>query len=154
MTFRHGYTRHTHTYANARSQSWTHNEAVTTAVTAIEQTVARLKEEKAALCVIVVGRDAEDPQTLPLAEELLFSGVNAMMRGRLRDKRKRLRPPGSRTCNETRAQVPESDPTSVSRTTPAELPYGSSLEFQSTAVSFLCSRTAFLQPQTHLFICS
>lgn len=42
------------------------------AITAIEKAVACLKEEKAALCVIVIGRDAENPQTLPLAQKLLL----------------------------------------------------------------------------------
>lgn len=53
------------------------------AITAIEKAVACLEEEKAALWVIVVGRDAKDSQTLPLTEKLLLTGIYTMMRGRL-----------------------------------------------------------------------
>lgn len=58
------------------------------AITAIEKAVACLEKEKAALCVIVVGRDAKDTQTLPLAEKLLLTGIYAVMRSRLQEEHK------------------------------------------------------------------
>lgn len=46
------------------------------------------------------------------------------------------------------SNVPENDPTSVSRIKPGGLLFGSSLEFQSTVTSFLCSHTAYLHQRT------
>lgn len=56
-----------------RTGSLTHNEAVVSTVVTIEKAVASLEEEKAALRVVVVGRDAEHTETFPLAKELLLS---------------------------------------------------------------------------------
>ena len=50
----------------------------------IEKAVASLKEEKAALRMIVIGRDAEHAEALPLAKELLLPRVHAVMRSRLK----------------------------------------------------------------------
>lgn len=62
----------------------THNEAVLPTVVTIEKAVTSLEEEKAALRVVVVGRDAEHTETLPLAKELLLPRVHAMLGSRLR----------------------------------------------------------------------
>lgn len=73
---------------NRRQQnknSYTHNEAVMATITAIEKAVACLEKEKAALCMIVIGRDAKDPQTLPLTEKLLLTWIHTMMWSRLQE---------------------------------------------------------------------
>ena len=44
----------------------THNEAVVASVLTVEEAVAGLEEEQARLGVVVVGRDAERAQSLPL----------------------------------------------------------------------------------------
>lgn len=45
----------------------------------MEQAVAGLKEEEAALTVEVVGRDAEDSQAFSLPQELLFPRVDPVV---------------------------------------------------------------------------
>lgn len=62
----------------------THNEAIMPTIVTIEKAVTSLEEEKAALRMVVVGRDAEHTETLPLTKELLLSRVHAMLRGCLR----------------------------------------------------------------------
>lgn len=53
-------------------------------IVTIEKAITSLEEEKAALRVVVVGRDAEHAETLPLTKELLLPRVHAMLRGCLK----------------------------------------------------------------------
>lgn len=64
----------------------THNEAIMPAIVTIEKAVASLEEEKAAPRVVVVGRDAEHTEALPLAKELLLPGVHTVLGSCLRKK--------------------------------------------------------------------
>lgn len=61
----------------------THNEAIMASVPAVEQAVAGLEQEKAALGVIIIRCDPKDPQALSLPQQLLLPGVHPMMRGGL-----------------------------------------------------------------------
>lgn len=56
-----------------------HHEAILAPVPTVEEAVAGLEEEEAALAVEVVGGDAEDPQALPLPKELLLPRVDPMV---------------------------------------------------------------------------
>lgn len=56
-----------------------HHEAILAAVPAVEQAIAGLEEEEAALTVEVVGGDAEDAQALAFPQQLLLSRVDAMV---------------------------------------------------------------------------
>lgn len=67
-----------------KSGATTHNEAVMATVVTVEKAVASLEEEKAALRVIVIGRDAEHAESLPLAKEFLLPGVHTMLGGCLK----------------------------------------------------------------------
>lgn len=66
----------------------THNEAIMSTIMTIEKAVTSLEEEKSALRVVVVGRDAEHTETLPLAKELLLTRVHTMLGSCLRKKSK------------------------------------------------------------------
>lgn len=57
----------------------THNEAIMPTIVAIEKAVTSLEEEKAALLMVVIGRDAEHPETLPLTKELLLPRVHTVL---------------------------------------------------------------------------
>lgn len=56
-----------------------HHEPVLAPVPAVEEAVAGLEEEEAALAVEVVGSDAKDPQALPLPKELLLPRVDPVV---------------------------------------------------------------------------
>lgn len=78
-----------------------HHEAVLAPVPTVEEAVAGLEEEEAALAVEVVRGDAKDPQALPLPQELFLPGVDPMVgcglgthRGQV--PRSRVRGPGTR----------------------------------------------------------
>lgn len=57
----------------------THNEAIMSTIVTIEEAVTSLEEEKAALCMVVIGCDAKHTETLPLAKELLLPRVYTML---------------------------------------------------------------------------
>lgn len=67
----------------------THNEAIMATVVTIEKAVTSLEQEKAALRVVVIGRDAEHTEALSLAKELLLARVHTMLGSRLRRKNKK-----------------------------------------------------------------
>lgn len=62
-----------------RIQAVPHHEAILAAVPAVEQAIAGLEEEEAALTVEVVGGDAKDAQALAFPQQLLLSRVDAMV---------------------------------------------------------------------------
>ena len=56
-----------------------HHEAILAAVPAVEEAVAGLEKEEAALAVEVVGGDAKDTQAFPLPQQLLLPGVDPVV---------------------------------------------------------------------------
>lgn len=60
-------------------ESRAHHEAILATVPTVEEAVAGLEEEEAALAVEIIGGDAEDAQALPLPQELLFPGVDPVV---------------------------------------------------------------------------
>lgn len=56
-----------------------HHEAILAPVPTVEEAVAGLEEEEAALAVEVVGGDAEDAQALPLPQQLLLARVDPVV---------------------------------------------------------------------------
>ena len=56
-----------------------HHEAVLAPVPTVEEAVAGLEEEEAALAVEVVGGDAKDPQALPFPKELFLPRVDSVV---------------------------------------------------------------------------
>lgn len=56
-----------------------YHEAILASIPTVEEAVAGLEEEEAALAVEVIGSDAEDAQALPLPQQLLLTRVDPMV---------------------------------------------------------------------------
>lgn len=68
----------------------TYHEAILAPVPTVEEAVAGLEEEEAALAVEVIGGDAEDAQALPLPQQLLLARVDPMVGRGLATRRRQM----------------------------------------------------------------